>query len=45
MFFTPYTACVENDSVDCTNSLEMSKEEERCSQMMHFSYASTVLLD
>lgn len=45
MFFTPYTACVENDSVGCTNSLEMWKEEEHCSQMMHFSYTNTVLLN
>lgn len=45
MFFTPCTACVENDSVGCTDSLEMSKEEEHCSQMMHFSYTRTVLLN
>lgn len=44
MFFTPYAACVENDSVGCTNSLEMSKEEEHRSQMMHFRYTSSVLL-
>lgn len=45
MFFTPYTACVENDTVGFTNSLEMSKEEEHSSQMMHFSYTSTVLFN
>lgn len=43
MFFTPCTACVENGSVGCT--LEMWKEEEHCSQMMHFSYTSTVLFN
>lgn len=42
--FTPCTACVGNDRVGFTNSLEMSEEEENSSQMMHFSYTSTVLL-